>query len=64
MVPYMVGGLRQAVEALLHATESLKQGVMQNDEQLAEVRQRVTSPKRIIRDPRTGRPVGIEAHEG
>jgi hypothetical protein len=39
----------------------LKQGVMQNDEQLAEVRQRVTSPKRIIRDPRTGRPVGIEA---
>lgn len=64
MVPYMVGGLRQAVEALLHATDSLKQGVMQNDQQLAEVRQQVTSPKRIIRDPRTGRPVGIEAHEG
>ena len=60
MMPYMIDGLRQAADQLTKSLQQIAQGMAQNDQQLAELRKQLTSERRIIRDPRTGRAVGIE----
>lgn len=60
MLPYMVEGLRQAADQLTQSLQHIAAGMAQNDQQIIELRKQLTAERRIVRDPRTGRAVGIE----
>jgi hypothetical protein len=60
MLPYMIMGLEQAANHLAQSLKQIVAGMAQNDQQVAELRKMLTTDKRIIRHPQTGRAVGIE----